>query len=72
MPYIVFVANKLIPPETEFSFDYDPAAAAKLAHEKYLNPSKFKGKSKEKPSIPEDAVKCLCGSRGCRGYFRGI
>ena len=61
MPYIVFVANQNIPPQTEFTFDYHPEAAVKI-----LTDKKKKSKKKCKTPIPEDAIECLCGSRNCR------
>jgi histone-lysine N-methyltransferase SUV39H len=58
----VFVASCDIRAGTEFTFDYNPKAAAEQALLKQK-----KGKTREK--IPEGAVPCLCGSSKCRGYL---
>ncbi|GLB41257.1 putative set domain-containing protein [Lyophyllum shimeji] len=64
MPYIAFVAKVDIPAGTEFTFDYDPAAAA------LQEVQQGKGKGRRKRVIPDGAKECRCGSDECRGWVR--
>jgi len=68
MPYIAFVAQVHIPAGTEFTFDYDPAAAAEL--EAVQTAATVKGKGKGRSVIPDGAQPCRCGSNECRGWMR--
>jgi len=63
MPFIVFVASCDIPARTEFTFDYNPKAAAQASQKR----QKKKGKRVE--DIPEGSIPCLCCSSECRGYL---
>jgi histone-lysine N-methyltransferase SUV39H len=59
-PYIAFVATQDIPPRTELTFDYDPAASR----------AKAKGKGKAKAKIPSGAKRCRCDAEECRGWVK--
>ncbi|KIM46578.1 hypothetical protein M413DRAFT_65153 [Hebeloma cylindrosporum] len=66
MPYIVFVAAKDIPARTEFTFDYNPAAA--MAEEAARAKTK-KGKAlRIQLDRPEGREDCFCDSTRCRGF----
>jgi len=67
MPYIAFVAAEDIPARTEFTIDYNPAAAA--AEEAARSKAK-KGKSFRPPvKRPEGAEDCCCNAIKCRGFI---
>jgi len=67
MPYIAFVAAEDIPARTEFTFDYNPAAAA--AEEAIRSKAK-KGKAfRPRVKRPEGAEDCFCNSTRCRGFI---
>lgn len=77
MPYIGLVATMDIPPTTEITIDYNPAAArekeVKLGRRK-------KGKKRGRVILKageedvemmdaEGRTKCICGSEHCRGFI---
>lgn len=67
MPYIAFVAAEDVPARTEFTFDYNPAAAAA---EEATRSKKKKGKTfRVQVTRPGGAEDCFCNSTRCRGFI---
>ncbi|KAK7018663.1 hypothetical protein VNI00_018349 [Paramarasmius palmivorus] len=61
LPSLVFYAAEDIPAGTEFTFDYDPAAAKEWQ-------SKEKRKKLKLP-MPKGTRECRCRSKDCRGWM---